>query len=71
MRCYLMQGGHIVAVKLLTVGVPDAEAIEEAKRAFWAAEPGKYDAFEVWDRTRFLYQYARDETDPGPGRPAP
>jgi hypothetical protein len=56
-----MQRGHIAAVELLTVGATDAEAIEEAKRAFQAQMPSFYEGFEVWDRARFIYRFPPDD----------
>ena len=58
MRCYFMRDGHIAAVKMLTVGISDAEAIETSKALFHEREAtGFYDGFEVWDQARHLYRY--------------
>ena len=55
MRCFFLQGGHIVAVQLIDAE-SDADAIEQA-RALFMIQGNKYEAFEVWDRARFLYRF--------------
>jgi hypothetical protein len=57
MRCYFMRAGHIVAVELIP-GLTDEQAIEKGHTLFAARKKtDRYEAFEVWDRTRMLIQY--------------
>ena len=60
MRCYLMHGGHIASVKELSPDLSDEEAIELCRLAF--EDRLEYlDDFEVWQRTRKVYQHSLDQ----------
>ena len=64
MRCFLLRGGHIVAVKELSTDLSDEEAIEQCRLAFenglqYSDNP--FDDFEVWKRVRKVYQHSLDE----------
>lgn len=56
MRCYFMAEGHIRAVELLTVS-SDEEAITQSIALFRERAGSGFDRFEVWDRTRCVYQH--------------
>ena len=60
MRCYLMKGGHIAAVKELSPDLFDEEAIEQCRFAF-KNSPIQIDDFEVWQRHRKVYQHSLDQ----------
>ena len=55
MRCYFLRNGHIHAVELLT-DVSDKAAVEQAREPF-EKRNGEFEAFEIWDRTRFVHRY--------------
>jgi hypothetical protein len=56
MRCYFMRGGRIAGVTFLK-SAPDDALIEEARSAFEQQHAGqRFDGFEVWDGTRFVYR---------------
>jgi hypothetical protein len=61
MRCYLMRGGHIAAVELLDAE-SDEEAVEQC-RAIFEERKSKFEAFEVWDRTRKIAEGSRRDDD--------
>ena len=61
MRCYFMRGGHIAAVELLDAK-SDEEAVEEC-RAIFEEGKSKFEAFEVWDRTRKIAEGSRRDDD--------
>ena len=61
MRCYLMRGGHIAAEELLDAK-SDEEAVEEC-RAIFEERKSKFEAFEVWDRTRKIAEGSRRVDD--------
>jgi hypothetical protein len=55
MRCYFLRKGHIASVEILT-GLSDEEAIAKAHHLF-SLRPGRFEAFEVWDRKRVLFRH--------------
>ncbi len=55
MRCYFLRNGHIHAVELLT-DISDEAAVEQARELF-EKRNGAFEAFEIWDRTRFVRRY--------------
>jgi len=59
MRCFLMSGGHIVSVKVLSTDLSDEEAIEQCRLEFENSRQ-YLDDFEVWQRTRKVYQHSLD-----------
>ena len=61
MRCYLMRGGHIAAEEFLDAK-SDEEAVEEC-RAIFEERKSKFEAFEVWDRTRKIAEGSRRVDD--------
>jgi len=61
MRCYLMRGGHIVAVKEFP-GLSDQDAIEQGRLLF-EEHSEEYDDFEIWDHNRKVYQHSRREIE--------
>jgi hypothetical protein len=58
MRCYFMKDGHIQAVEELP-DLWDDQVIEKSHRLFEAKPKGQFDGFEVWDRTRMVFQYPK------------
>ena len=64
MRCFLLRGGHIVAVKELSTDLSEEEAIEQCRSAFENSleySDSPFDDFEVWKRARKVYQHSLDE----------
>src|SRR5271166_5336515 len=66
MRCFLLRGGHIVAVKELSTDLSDEEAIEQCRLTFenslQSFDNSQYfDDFEVWKRARKIYQHSLDQ----------
>jgi hypothetical protein len=61
MRCYLLRGGHIAAVELLDAN-SDEEAVEQC-RALFEERKSKFEALEVWDRTRKIAEGPRCDDD--------
>lgn len=56
-RCYFLKDRHIISMELLKA-TDDAERVEEARKLFETTGKSKgADAFEVWDRKRFIYRY--------------
>lgn len=60
MRCFFTKGGHIVGVEALPPDVMDDEAVEMARHLF-EQRKSEFDGFEVWDRTRGIYQFPKSE----------
>jgi hypothetical protein len=60
MRCFLMRGGHIVSVRELSTVLSDEEAIEQCRLEFEKSRQ-YFDDFEVWQRTRKVYQHSLDK----------
>ncbi len=55
MRCYLLRGGHIVAVEEL-IDLSDEEAIAEAEVLYSNSEV-PLGSVEVWDQTRVIVRH--------------
>jgi len=55
MRCYFLEAGRIRAVEVLTVS-SDEDAIAKSLTLFSERE-GRFDGFEVWDTSRFVYRH--------------
>lgn len=55
MRCYLLRGGHICAVRVLN-GTSDDAVIGQAK-ALFERRGKEFHGFEVWDRNRFVHRH--------------
>ena len=55
MRCFFITDGHVVAAEEL-FGLSDQEAVEGSKLLFEQAS-GRYQTFEVWQGTRFVYRH--------------
>jgi len=53
MRCYFIRNGHVAGFSELA-DLSDQNAIEQSKLQF-AAQPGAYDTFEVWQQARVVY----------------
>jgi len=57
MRCYFMKGGHIVSVHVFDpLPSSDDDAIKTSL-ALFRERAGRCETFEVWDRTRMVYQH--------------
>jgi hypothetical protein len=54
-RCYLLNDGHIAGVELIENASDDIDAIRQAT-AIFVGHAGKFQAFEVWDRARFVFR---------------
>ncbi len=61
MRFYLMKNGHIAEVRELSTDVSDEDAIEQCRLAFENSITQYFDDFEVWQRTRKVYQHSLDQ----------
>ena len=59
MRCYLMKDGHIVSVEDLPTDLSDQVAVEQDRLAF-ESKPKSFHDFEIWQRTRKIYQHSVD-----------
>jgi hypothetical protein len=51
-----MKGGHIAAVWELSTDLTDEDAVEQSRLAFEDSRGQGFDDFEVWDRSRRIYQ---------------
>jgi hypothetical protein len=61
MRCYFMRDGHIGHVEILPEGISDTDAIERSKELFEThPQRARYDGFELWHETRYLYRWPPD-----------
>lgn len=56
MRVYFLRNGHIRAVEPLT-DVSDEAAVEEARELF-EKRKSEFEAFEIWDRARFVHRHS-------------
>lgn len=66
MRCYLLKGGHIVAVEMLEDS-DDATCLKQAEELF-ALKGGHLEAegYEVWDGRRFVFRFPANLQTPEP-----
>lgn len=63
MRCYMIRRGSIVNVEMLAVGT-DAELIAQAEDHFRKhGGTEKYDGFEVWVGSRFVYRFPPEKAE--------
>ena len=54
----MMRGGHIAAVEPLDAK-SDEEAVERSAEQIFEERKSKFEAFEVWDRTRKIAEGSR------------